>query len=108
MAARTWQESGNYAAMDKWLASPINGFYELTVICEGALSIGEYILSAGDLQARILDVAKDAATDGLETEVYFFWHEHAPDLEDCSCSQYLTDHSPAYQFPADLCHFVTS
>lgn len=86
----------------------IEGFYELSVIVEGALAIGEYVLTAGDLAARIEDVATDAHADGLETDVYILWHEHGPSVEDCTCVQYLTDHHPAYSFPADLVHFARS
>jgi hypothetical protein len=95
------------------ITAAIPGFYTFTVIVDGALAVDEIILEAKDVQARILDIAKEAYADGQEdgdgfdTEVYLLWHEHAPTVEDCSCVQYLTDHHPAYTFPADLCHFTT-
>jgi hypothetical protein len=32
------------------------------------------------------------------TEIYLLDHGHPPDVEDCSCAQYLTDHHPFWAF----------
>lgn len=53
-------------------------------------------LRAGEF---VRSIAQDAASDGVETEVYVIMHNHAPG--ECECAQFLTDHHPTWIFPED-------
>ena len=73
-----------------------NGYYELTVIVEGAIDQIE-MFGTSDAQRRKMQ----AFIDGIEkfakshtsmaTEVYVLFHGHASDMDECVCAQYVTD-----------------
>ena len=42
----------------------------------------------------------ESAEDGLTTEIYVLEHHHEMTDDECSCVQYLADHSPAWTHTA--------
>ena len=80
----------------------MSGYWQVTVIVEGAIDCEVELVSDEALDAFI-DEVKDAATeDGKPTEVYTLWHNHAPltSEDDASfedvCIQYATDLRPVF------------
>jgi len=50
------------------------------------------------LDAWLATIEAEAMRLGIEVEVYLQRHEHALEVEDCSCAQYETDHHPEHVF----------
>ena len=73
-------------------------FGEASVVVEGALVKEVVVCDEGELDDLVGIVGPEAVKDGLETEVFVVWHEHAETVEECSCFQYLTDHHPYASF----------
>ena len=82
----------------------MKGYDEVTVIVEGAVDSTEDFNRREDgtesrmLRAFIDKVEADSKTDGLATEVYVLHHGHGQSVEECSCSQFVTDGRPAYSW----------
>ena len=75
----------------------MHGYLEAYVIWEGALDQERTFRAANTEYARwALRIIRDALKEGADVQVYSIYHDHSPDVEDCACVQYLTDHSPDY------------
>lgn len=76
-------------------------YVEATVIVDGALD-EEAVFGTGEqenLEAWITVQKELAMAHPLqETQIYLMEHGHSPDVEDCSCAQYLTDHHPHWSW----------
>lgn len=79
-------------------------YVEAFVVVNGAL---EDEATFGDSAGELLDLwlyeqkNQAMAHPDQRTEIYLTEHGHSPDLEDCSCVQYLTDHHPFWAFGGD-------
>jgi hypothetical protein len=72
-------------------------FIDGAIVVGGALDEEFEVYSFAELQTKIAEVAAQAATDGLPTQVYALFHDHEPGIE-CECIQYLQDHHPHCTF----------
>ena len=73
-------------------------YAQVTVVVDGALEAEETFHDYALMDEYIKGVEQDALGDGCPTEVYILEHEHADDVEDCACAQFVTDHHPAYSW----------
>lgn len=79
----------------------VASYVEATVIVDGALAEEETFSDgqAEELNAWLTRQKELAmAHPDQETQVYLMDHGHPPDMEDCSCAQYLTDHHPYWKW----------
>lgn len=76
-------------------------YVDAMVIVDGALD-EEAVFGEGEadkLEAWLIQQKELAMAHPMqETEIYLMDHDHPPDLEDCSCAQYLTDHHPTWSW----------
>lgn len=76
-------------------------YVEATIIVDGAVEkeevFGENTAEEFDLW---LSQEKEFAMahPTQRTEIYLLEHDHPPDVEDCSCVQYVTDHHPHWSW----------
>jgi hypothetical protein len=84
------------------------GYSDVDVVVEGALDEMRVFIDYDDGTSREyggnttfnawLEVLKrDLQAAELVAEVYVLRHEHEMSELECSCVQYLTDHTPAYR-----------
>lgn len=81
-------------------------YVEAFVVVNGALE-DQATFDADNAQELLetwLTGAKEEAMahPDQRTEIYLTEHGHSPDVEDCSCVQYLQDHHPFWAFPQNL------
>lgn len=74
------------------------GFTEVSVIWAGALdesaTFGDNETDA--METFVAGVQRDASETTDAVEIYALRHDHASDVDDCACMQYVTDHSPLW------------
>lgn len=79
----------------------VASYVEATVIVDGMLD-EEEIFNDGQAEELNMWLAQQKeramAHPRRETEIYLMDHGHPPDVEDCSCVQYLTDHHPYWKW----------
>lgn len=81
-----------------------SGYWSASVVVDGALEHEDDVSPEG-LDELLKKTKDEASADGLPTEVFAIWHEHAPrtdddDAEDV-CAQYATDHRPIWSSEDD-------
>lgn len=75
-------------------------YAEVEVVVDGAVEKLETFHDEALMREFIDSIREDAEGDGYPTEVFVQYHDHDDLLEDqeCACTQYLTDHKPAYSW----------
>ena len=79
-------------------------YVQATLVVDGALDDEQ---TFGEDESELLEVWLDnnkvLAIEHPEqrTEIYLLEHGHPPDMEECSCVQYLTDHHPFWAYGGD-------
>jgi hypothetical protein len=73
-------------------------YADVSVIVDGALGESETFTDYLLLEEYVRTIEEEAAGHGYPTEVYVVEHNHALDVDDCACVQYLTDHHPQYAY----------
>jgi hypothetical protein len=75
-----------------------DGYTDVSVVIGGAEDSFETFedTEQGDerMTYHLQSVKTAAEQGGYRAEVYWLFHGHSPEPEDCSCAQYLTDHHP--------------
>ena len=72
---------------------------EVSVIIDGALDEERTFTLPDQLpdeEAFLAELKREADSAGFTADIYLTYHPHAP--ADCECSQFATDHSPAYTY----------
>lgn len=80
------------------------GYYDVSAVWNGAVDEETTLTDDKQLEEwadKLKRAAAWEATNGAEgadesrVELFVVYHDHSPELEDCSCVQYLTDHHAA-------------
>ena len=74
------------------------GYYEVTVIVEGAVDRSETIETERVVNLFIDEVENEAKLDGKETDVFIQFHDHSLSVDDCVCAQYKLSGKADYTF----------
>ncbi|PZR66789.1 MAG: hypothetical protein DLM66_12875 [Candidatus Dormiibacter spiritus] len=69
-------------------------YADVSVVVNGALDEERTFTDQLLLDDYVAQVGEEAGGDGYPTEVFVVWHEHDPDVEECECAQFLTNHHP--------------
>jgi hypothetical protein len=76
----------------------VSSYAEVTVIVDGALDESATFTDETALAEFLASQHTAAQADGLPTEVYVLWHDHAMSDQECCCVQYVSDHHPDYSW----------
>ena len=73
-------------------------YTDLSLICEGALERSETFETRAAAETYATEELRAYAVEapGALVEIFLLDHEHSPDVEDCACAQYVTDHHPDF------------
>ncbi len=73
-------------------------YTDARLICEGAVERDETFATYAEAETWAANELEQYAAEapGASVEIYLTDHEHAPEVEDCACVQYLTDHHPTF------------
>lgn len=77
-------------------------YADVTTVWDGAVDSFDTVRSDGGLATLVRQVERDVKRSDTAPHVQVFvqWHEHPITLEECSCSQYETDHHPYVEWGA--------
>lgn len=89
-----------YALIDGALAESVYA-NDGTIAC-GVDAYTDEEFAGQPVEAWLDDLETGAVYHGFHVEVFTIEHYHSPFIDEpCECSQYLTDHHPAYTFGID-------
>ncbi len=72
-------------------------YADVDVVVEGAQEDHEVFTDYLMMNNFIEGVQEESRGSGAHTEVFVLWHDHEM-MNDCICSQSVTDHAPSYEW----------
>lgn len=73
-------------------------FTNVDLICEGALERSEIFATRDEAETFATNelAAYAAEAPGASVDIFLLDHEHEPEVDECSCAQYVTDGRPDF------------